>query len=82
LYTFSVHVLHMIYICFIFFSYTHILFNFVKYHIFSKQIENIILKSNNNEIRECGYMELDPLYEEITYREYIICLKKHQLAIE
>lgn len=76
-------------ICFVYFfhihSYTFILFNFAKHHIYSKQIEKIISKSNNNEISEHRYrmdMELDPLYEEITYREYIICLKKHQLAIE
>ncbi|XP_011871690.1 PREDICTED: uncharacterized protein LOC105564135 isoform X3 [Vollenhovia emeryi] len=54
----------------------------------SKQIENITSKANNkyiNEIGECKYgmyMKLDPLNEEIIYREYILCLKKHQLAIE
>ncbi|XP_071625452.1 odorant receptor 10a-like isoform X8 [Temnothorax longispinosus] len=52
----------------------------------SKQIENIISKANNNnKPSKCGYhvnMELNPLNEKIIYREYIICLKKHQLAIE
>ncbi|XP_036149944.1 odorant receptor 10a [Monomorium pharaonis] len=52
----------------------------------SKQIENIILKANiNDEISKRKYhvdLELDPLNEEIIYREYIVCLKKHQLAIE
>jgi len=41
-------------------------------------MENIISKANNNRMN----MELDPLNEELIYREYIICLKKHQLAIE
>ncbi|KAG5328231.1 OR33A protein, partial [Acromyrmex heyeri] len=52
----------------------------------SKQIENIISKSyNNNKISKCKYrvnMELNPFTEEIIYREYIICLKKYQLALE
>ncbi|XP_071567992.1 uncharacterized protein [Temnothorax nylanderi] len=52
----------------------------------SKQVENIISKvGNNNEIGECGggvYTGLDLPNEEIVYREYIICLKKHQLALE
>ncbi|XP_039315033.1 odorant receptor 67a-like isoform X1 [Solenopsis invicta] len=52
----------------------------------SKQIENIIPKENNsNKISKYGChvnMERDPLNEEIVYRKYIICLKKHQLAIE
>ncbi|KAG5333699.1 OR10A protein, partial [Acromyrmex charruanus] len=52
----------------------------------SKQIENIISKAyNNNKVSKCGYrvnMELNPFNEEIIYREYIICLKKYQLAIE
>ncbi|XP_018394753.1 PREDICTED: uncharacterized protein LOC108773442 [Cyphomyrmex costatus] len=52
----------------------------------SKQIENIISKENNNKKNsKCKYpvnMELDPLNEELMYKEYIICLKKHQLAIE
>ncbi|XP_018044266.1 PREDICTED: uncharacterized protein LOC108684457 [Atta colombica] len=52
----------------------------------SKQIENIISKAyNNNKISKCGYrinMELNPFNEEIIYREYIICLKKYQLALE
>ncbi|XP_011872700.1 PREDICTED: odorant receptor 49a-like isoform X2 [Vollenhovia emeryi] len=54
----------------------------------SKQIENITSKANNqhiNEIRErkyCMNMKLDPLNEEIIYREFVLCLKKHQLAIE
>ncbi|XP_077266646.1 odorant receptor Or2-like [Temnothorax americanus] len=55
----------------------------------SKQVENIISKvgnnQNNNEIGECGggvYTRLDLPSEEIVYKEYIICLKKHQLALE
>ncbi|XP_077266615.1 uncharacterized protein LOC143899819 isoform X2 [Temnothorax americanus] len=51
----------------------------------SKQVKNIFSKVNNGKIVECGYranMELDSSSEEIIYREYIICLKKHQLAIE
>ncbi|XP_018352427.1 PREDICTED: uncharacterized protein LOC108754516, partial [Trachymyrmex septentrionalis] len=52
----------------------------------SKRIENLISKANNNkESSKCRYrmnMELDPLHEKLMYREYIICLKKHQLAIE
>ncbi|CAL1673765.1 unnamed protein product [Lasius platythorax] len=52
----------------------------------SKQIESIILKTdNNNEI--CKYEHhmnttLDMSSEEMVFREYITCLKKHQLAIE
>ncbi|KAL0114202.1 hypothetical protein PUN28_011485 [Cardiocondyla obscurior] len=48
----------------------------------SKQIENIISKANNNKLNKCGYLILDSVNEEIIYQEYIICLKKHQLAIE
>ncbi|XP_018044264.1 PREDICTED: LOW QUALITY PROTEIN: uncharacterized protein LOC108684456 [Atta colombica] len=52
----------------------------------SKRIENLISKANHNkESNKCRYcmnMELDPLNEKLMYREYIICLKKHQLAIE
>ncbi|XP_077266609.1 odorant receptor 9a-like [Temnothorax americanus] len=52
----------------------------------SKQVENIISNANNKNkisVRRHGTnMELDLLNEEIIYREYIICLKKHQLAIE
>ncbi|KAL0114195.1 hypothetical protein PUN28_011484 [Cardiocondyla obscurior] len=48
----------------------------------SKQLENINLKANN-ELKEPGdYMKFNRLNEEIIYREYIICLKKHQLAIK
>ncbi|XP_029670662.1 odorant receptor 67a-like [Formica exsecta] len=51
----------------------------------SKQIEIIsTLKiDNNNETRKYGYHvnTFDTSSEEIIYREYIICLKKHQLAI-
>ncbi|KAG5319422.1 OR22B protein, partial [Pseudoatta argentina] len=56
------------------------------YRLSVKQIENLISKANNNkESNKCRYrmnMELDPLNEKLMYREYIICLKKHQLAIE
>lgn len=52
----------------------------------SKQLENIFSKADNDKnINKHGHrvnMELDLLSEEIIYREYIICLKKHQLAIE
>ncbi|KAL6262943.1 hypothetical protein P5V15_005731 [Pogonomyrmex californicus] len=52
----------------------------------SKQIENIILKvENNNKINENAYgliRKLDLSSEEIIYQEYIACLKKHQLAIK
>lgn len=68
-------------------SHIHISYlTFASYYIYSKQVENIIAKANtNNEISQHRYsvnMKLDPLNEEIIYREYIICLKKHQLAIE
>jgi len=56
-----------------------------KFIFCSKQVENIISKADNNNESECGCrvnMELDSASEEIIYREYIICLKKHQLAIE
>ncbi|KYN09837.1 Putative odorant receptor 67a, partial [Trachymyrmex cornetzi] len=52
----------------------------------SKRIENLISKANNNKgsskYKYRMNMELDPLNEKLMYREYIICLKKHQLAIE
>ncbi|XP_011700850.1 PREDICTED: uncharacterized protein LOC105457712 [Wasmannia auropunctata] len=52
----------------------------------SKQIENIFSKaSNSKKIDKSGYnmnIELDSSSEEIIYREYILCLKKHQLAIK
>ncbi|XP_025263956.1 odorant receptor 63a-like [Camponotus floridanus] len=62
----------------------------------SKQIESLVVKTGNkneirkceytgnkNEIRKCGYMNtFDTLSEETVYREYITCLKKHQLAIK
>lgn len=40
---------------------------------------------NNNEMNECGCqvsIEFESSSEEIMYRKYIKCLKKHQLAIE
>ncbi|XP_071580842.1 odorant receptor 2a-like [Temnothorax nylanderi] len=46
----------------------------------SKQMENIISKvDNNNDTSENGMNEE---LEEKIYRKYIICLKKHQLAIK
>ncbi|KAL6262944.1 hypothetical protein P5V15_005732 [Pogonomyrmex californicus] len=50
----------------------------------SKQIENIISKvDNNNKIIKHRYrLNRNLSNEEILYREYIKCLKKHQLAIE
>ncbi|KAL6262946.1 hypothetical protein P5V15_005734 [Pogonomyrmex californicus] len=50
----------------------------------SEQIENIFLKTNNNKNIGKHHVnaELDLLNEEIIYREYIVYLKKHQLAIE
>lgn len=49
-------------------------------------MENIILKvDNNNDTSENKYgmsKKLDLLSEEMVYREYVICLKKHQLAIK
>lgn len=67
--------------------------NSTKWNLFrSKQIENVMLKVNdntsgNNDIRESKYginKELDSRVsnEEMIYQEYIICLKKHQLAIK
>lgn len=70
-----------LYILYVYISFSHILF--ARYHIYSKQIESIISKATNNEIGERKYhtnMKLDRLNEEIIYREYVICLKKHQLA--
>jgi len=46
----------------------------------SQQVENIILKVDNETSKRC--MKAESFNEEITYREYIICLKKHQLAIQ
>ncbi|XP_026826858.1 odorant receptor 67a isoform X4 [Ooceraea biroi] len=52
----------------------------------SQQVENMILKVNNsNKISDhehCMNTEFEMLEEESLYREYITCLKKHQLAIE
>lgn len=53
--------------------------------ICSKQIKSIILKTDNNKF--CNYEHhmnttLDMSNEEMVYREYVTCLKKHQLAIE
>ncbi|XP_025263969.1 odorant receptor 63a-like isoform X1 [Camponotus floridanus] len=51
----------------------------------SKQIESLVVKTGNkNEIRKCGYYmnTFDTSSEETVYREYITCLKKHQLAIK
>ncbi|XP_036149942.1 odorant receptor 63a-like [Monomorium pharaonis] len=52
----------------------------------SKHMKNIIPKANNScKIRKNKYyinIELDPLNEKKIYREYIICLKHHQLAID
>jgi len=63
-----------------------ILFNSYEILFYSKRIGNLISKANNNKesskCRYCMNMELDPLNEKLMYREYIICLKKHQLAIE
>lgn len=51
-----------------------------------QQVENITSKAdNNNKIEKCGYYvntELESSAEEIIYREYIVCLKKHQIAIK
>ncbi|XP_029670739.1 odorant receptor Or2-like [Formica exsecta] len=50
-----------------------------------KEIESKVLKTNNNnEIRKYGYhMNIfDMSNEEMIYREYITCLRKHQLAIK
>lgn len=52
---------------------------FARNHIYSKQVENIILKVSNKDRLNT---KLNILNEEIIYREYIICLKKHQLAIK
>lgn len=49
----------------------------------SQQIENVI--SNVHEIDKTGYhanAEYELLNEKLIYREYIVCLKKHQLALE
>ncbi|XP_039312789.1 odorant receptor 63a [Solenopsis invicta] len=48
----------------------------------SKQIENIVSKRNINDKISNQCIKLDPLNEEIIYREYIICIKKHQFVIE
>ncbi|KAL6262947.1 hypothetical protein P5V15_005735 [Pogonomyrmex californicus] len=52
----------------------------------SKQLENMFLKADNskniNKPKHYINTEFDSLSEEIVYREYIVCLKKHQLAIE
>ncbi|XP_025075622.1 odorant receptor 9a-like [Pogonomyrmex barbatus] len=52
--------------------------------VVSKQVENIISKIDNNNENEYRYLttELNLSSEEMIYREYITCLKKHQLAIE
>ncbi|XP_011871687.1 PREDICTED: odorant receptor 10a-like [Vollenhovia emeryi] len=54
--------------------------------IVSKQMENIILKiDNNNGTRKNKYSmneELDSLSDKIIYREYVICLRKYQHAIK
>ncbi|XP_050449387.1 odorant receptor Or2-like [Cataglyphis hispanica] len=48
-----------------------------------KEIESKVLKINNKKVGKYGYhMIFDMSSEEIVYREYIKCLKKHQLAIK
>jgi len=57
----------------------------LKFIYCSQQIENIISRVDDNNESICGRnvnMKLDLSSEEIIYREYVICLKKHQLAIE
>ncbi|XP_072760095.1 uncharacterized protein [Anoplolepis gracilipes] len=52
----------------------------------SKHIESLVLKINkSSKMRESGYymsMTFDTSNEELIYREYITCLKKHQIAID
>ncbi|KAL6262945.1 hypothetical protein P5V15_005733 [Pogonomyrmex californicus] len=52
----------------------------------SKQLENMFVKADNSKniskSKHCINTKFDSLSEEIVYHEYIVCLKKHQLAIE
>ncbi|CAL1688041.1 unnamed protein product [Lasius platythorax] len=53
------------------------------FQVIGQQIENVI--SNVHEIDKTGYhanAEYELLNEKLIYREYIVCLKKHQLALE
>ncbi|KAG5309530.1 OR9A protein, partial [Acromyrmex insinuator] len=52
----------------------------------SQQIENVIsnvpIGDEVNQIRHCTNTEYKMFSEEMIYRKYIICLKKHQIALE
>ncbi|KMQ83984.1 odorant receptor 22b [Lasius niger] len=53
------------------------------FQVIGQQIENVI--SNVHEIDKTGYhanAEYELLNEKLIYRKYIVCLKKHQLALE
>ncbi|KAL6427566.1 hypothetical protein ACFW04_008805 [Cataglyphis niger] len=53
------------------------------FQIVGQQIENII--SHVHEVNEIGYhanTEYELFNEKIIYRKYIVCLKKHQLALQ
>ncbi|KAG5330349.1 OR22C protein, partial [Acromyrmex charruanus] len=56
------------------------------FQFIGQQIENVIsnvsIGDEVNQIRHCTNTEYKMFSEEMIYRKYIICLKKHQLALE
>ncbi|XP_077261760.1 odorant receptor Or2 isoform X2 [Temnothorax americanus] len=56
------------------------------FQLIGQQIENVISNVHNgdevNEVGHCTNVEYKVFSEEMIYREYIVCLKKHQLALE
>ncbi|KYM84291.1 hypothetical protein ALC53_05384 [Atta colombica] len=56
------------------------------FQLIGQQVENVIsnvpIDNEDNQIRHCTNTEYKMFSEEMIYREYIICLKKHQLALE
>ncbi|KAF3054547.1 Odorant receptor 157 [Nylanderia fulva] len=51
------------------------------FQVIGQQIENII-SNVNGETKNHANAEYELLNEKMIYREYIVCLKKHQLALE
>ncbi|EGI65948.1 Putative odorant receptor 67a, partial [Acromyrmex echinatior] len=56
------------------------------FQFIGQQIENVIsnvpIGDEVNQIRHCTNTEYKMFSEEMIYRKYIICLKKHQIALE
>ncbi|XP_032675239.1 uncharacterized protein LOC116846029 [Odontomachus brunneus] len=53
------------------------------FSVVGQQIENILKMDDSKGIDKCGLnTKVESSREEMLYRKYIVCLKKHQLAIE